>query len=768
MNQAGELKKILLVLCILMSVLIPSVFAGDLQNPVDNTAQIPILNETKTTTTAPGSQNLPIHSTPPNMAPVNPAYLRYLQQQQAAKLSSTNSMTNDPVKPVSSHPTGAIPLYEDMSYLKGTFVVDDSGISSTPGTNQHAAFPAYYDLRASGRVSPVKNQGVGQVCWAFATVASLESTLLPGEVWDFSENNMKNLLSDLYPEGFDRNFSTGGATHKESTAYLVRWTGPINQSDDPYNAMSPYSPTNKTVQKHLQRVDFIPDRLSSTDNDNIKTAIQNFGAVYTTYNMSELIPAYWNETTKSYYYFGDAELNHAVAIVGWDDRWSRNNFTTTPPGDGAFIIRNSWGSTWGDSGYFYCSYYDKLIGKDNALFTSAPPTNYDHIYQYDPLGWVTSSYTAGEKVGWAANVFNSTRSQNLSAVSFYTTDTNANYEVKVYWNPNNGAVLNSSGPAFTQTGTFGNAGYHTIPIPSEIPLGSKDRFSVAIKLTNPTYNWSIALQDWTLRTTKARAYPGQGYTSWNGNVWTDITGTEGFKNSSICIKAFTKTTKNMNPGVFRDGVFYLRNSNTGGVANTNFNYGQTGDIPLVGDWDEDEIDTAGIFRNGLFALASDNTDGGGNVNYFTFGQAGDVPVDGDWNGDGITEVGIFRNGLFALASSNTDGGGNVNHFIFGQTGDVPVTGDWNGDGITEVGIFRNGLFALASSNTNGGGNVNYFTFGQTGDVPVTGDWMGQGRETIGVFRLGVFYLRNTNSAGIADLTFNYGSATDTPVDGKWI
>lgn len=74
----------------------------------------------------------------------------------------------------------------------------------------------------------------------------------------------------------------------------------------------------------------------------------------------------------------------------------------------------------------------------------------------------------------------------------------------------------------------------------------------------------------------------------------------------------------------------------------------------------------------------------------------------------------------------------------------------------------------ASSNTDGGGNVNYFTFGQTGDVPVTGDWMGQGRETIGVFRLGVFYLRNTNSAGIADLTFNYGSATDTPVDGKWI
>ncbi|GAB6286293.1 MAG: hypothetical protein STSR0009_24940 [Methanoregula sp.] len=474
------------------------------------------------------------------MAPVNPAYLRYMEQQQTTGgQDGLDSFTVSSGIPISSHATGAIPLYEDLSHLKGTYVVDDSGLPSPEKPMLRTALPAKYDLRANGKVSPVKNQGSAGVCWAFATVASLESTLLPGEVWDFSENNMKNLLSDLYPQGFTRNY-TAGATHKESTAYLARWTGPVNQSEDPYNATSPYSPANLTVQKHVQRVDYVPNRVNSTDNNNIKNAVYTYGALYTTYNMSDGIPAYWNDTSNSYYYFGDAGLNHAVAIVGWDDTWSRYNFSTVPSGDGAFIIKNSWGSEWGDSGFFYCSYNDTLIGKDNALFLSSPPKNYDHIYQYDPLGWVSSTYTASEKVGFAANVFNSTRSQNLSAVSFYTTDTNANYQVWVYWNPDNGPVLNSSGAVFSASGTFPNAGYHTIAIPNEIPLDANDRFAVAVKLINPEYNWCIAIQDWTYRTTNAKAYPEQGYISATGTAWSDVTEQEGYNNVSICIKAFTR------------------------------------------------------------------------------------------------------------------------------------------------------------------------------------------------------------------------------------
>lgn len=67
---------------------------------------------------------------------------------------------------------------------------------------------------------------------------------------------------------------------------------------------------------------------------------------------------YYNETNSALYYYGSGKVDHDVAIVGWDDNYSRNNFNTVPPNNGAWIIRNSWGSGWGDNDYFYLSYYD--------------------------------------------------------------------------------------------------------------------------------------------------------------------------------------------------------------------------------------------------------------------------------------------------------------------------------------------------------------------------------------------------------------------------
>jgi len=811
MNYAGEVKRILLVLCILICVVVSSATAGAITNPEDDSFRIPVSNVTIATTTMLPLQEPLLISTPPlGMAPVNPAYLRYLQQQQQPpadeRFSSIPSAAYETGTPVSSHPTGRIPPYEDLSHLKGIYVVEDDGISSPEKTLQKDALPAKYDLRALGRVPPVKDQGNHGACWAFATFASLESTLLPGEAWDFSENNMKNLLSDQYPDGFDRNYSKGG-THKMSTAYLTRWSGPVNQSDDPYNITSPYSPTNLTVQKHVQRVDFIPDRTSSTDNTNLKTAVKAYGAVYTSYNVSDEIPAYWNADTNSYYYFGPDSANHAVAIVGWDDGWSRYNFSTVPDRDGAFIIKNSWGATWGDSGFFYCSYNDTLMGKENALFISSPPTNYDHIYQYDPFGWVSSIYTSGEKVGFAANVFNSTRSQNLSAVSFYTTDTNADYQAWVYVNPNDGPVLNSSGAVFTQNGTFANAGYHTIAIPKEISLDAKDRFAVAVKLTNPTYNWSIAIQDKTYETSKARAYPGQGYTSEDGSTWTDVTTPADQKNVSLCIKAFTRDpalvvdftgapirgvapltvrfTDNSvgNPTEWNwsfedDSSLYATQQNpvhtytspgsyTVSLTVTNAhgkNTSTRSDYITVSEVPRNAPSRIGTYREGAYYLRDCNSSGVANRS-FAFGDVHDVPVTGDWDGNGNDTIGVYRNGRFYLRDSNTAGDADLT-FAYGQRNDTPVTGDWDGDGIETIGVYRDGAFYLRNNNTAGVADL-AFTYGSRGDIPVTGDWDGDGIDTIGVFRDNRFYLRNSNTAGDADLTFAYGQPRDMPVTGDW-
>lgn len=163
-------------------------------------------------------------------APENPKFTRYLNNKNYTQSAPSQS----------EYQTGFVPTPVDLSHL--------SDVSAG-----HVSAPAYYDLRTLNRVTDVRDQGHEGTCWAFATYASLESYLLPEENRDFSENNMKNLLSSAYPEGFDYTPDEGG-NHLMSTAYLARWSGPVDEADDPYdpsNYSSVYSPTGLRVQKHI-------------------------------------------------------------------------------------------------------------------------------------------------------------------------------------------------------------------------------------------------------------------------------------------------------------------------------------------------------------------------------------------------------------------------------------------------------------------------------------------------------------------------------------
>ncbi|MDY0130892.1 MAG: C1 family peptidase, partial [Methanosarcina vacuolata] len=169
----------------------------------------------------------------PGLAPVNPDFIKYQQ-----------AKTSNQLEPSDGHGTGFIPSTVDLSHL-------------SPISYGKVSFPAYYDLRTLNKVTPVKDQGNAGTCWAFATYGSLESYLMPGKTWDFSENNLKNLLSPKYSNGFD--FPEGGNSFM-STAYLARWSGPIDEKDDPYDPDSEVSPEDKTVKKHVQNVLFLPYR----------------------------------------------------------------------------------------------------------------------------------------------------------------------------------------------------------------------------------------------------------------------------------------------------------------------------------------------------------------------------------------------------------------------------------------------------------------------------------------------------------------------------
>lgn len=84
-------------------------------------------------------------------------------------------------------------------------------------------------------------------------------------------------------------------------------------------------------------------------------------------------------------------------------------------------------------------------------------------------------------------------------------------------------------------------------------------------------------------------------------------------------------------GVYRNGYFYLRNENTIGFATIVFPFGQPGDQPIAGDWNNDGIDTIGVYRNGLFYLRNENTIGFAEI-IFGLGNPGDMPIAGNWDG----------------------------------------------------------------------------------------------------------------------------------------
>ncbi|HVN66298.1 MAG TPA: C1 family peptidase, partial [Methanomicrobiales archaeon] len=371
-------------------------------------------------------------------ADVNPDFSAYLAEKSAGTVAAAT---------VEGRRLGFIPPPVDLQYLQGKSLPRGSFVTQQ-ATGVMQALLSKYDLRTAGRVTPVKDQDGCGDCWAFATFGSLESYFKSPQTvsLDFSE-------SDLNANSGFSVGSCNGGNQFMSTAYLSRWSGPIFEGGTPGTAV-----------KHVQDVTFIPARASSSDNTNIKNAIYSTAGIYSAFYYTS---GSYNPKTYSYYYSGRSASNHAITLVGWDDNYAKSNFKPAAPGNGAFIAKNSWGTAWGQSGYFYISYYDARIGKDNALFTGEPTTNYNAKYQYDPLGWVTS-YGCSATTGWFANVFPSTGGK-LAAVSFYSAMTNSPYAVWVYANPTIGNPVSGT-LAYTGTGTITTPGYHTVKLTSPVTL----------------------------------------------------------------------------------------------------------------------------------------------------------------------------------------------------------------------------------------------------------------------------------------------------------
>ncbi|MBK6087554.1 dockerin type I domain-containing protein [Ruminococcus difficilis] len=225
-----------------------------------------------------------------------------------------------------------------------------------------------------------------------------------------------------------------------------------------------------------------------------------------------------NEETWAHYTNEDLNTNHMICIVGWDDDYSASNFLEgkQPPGNGAWLCKNSWGSEvdytelegggtigyyeWGieengkHTGYFWVSYYDKTLSCCESMTFDTDLSEADgelvvRMYDYMPslIGVRTSQITNIQDSGLlkTANVFvnDSGADVNLASVSTKTAYPNANVKYSVYLlndnaaNPEDGTLLG------TKTAAYEYAGFHRENLDGSITIKKGGKFAVVAEET---------------------------------------------------------------------------------------------------------------------------------------------------------------------------------------------------------------------------------------------------------------------------------------------
>ncbi|WP_407379989.1 C1 family peptidase [Methanobrevibacter sp.] len=396
-----------------------------------------------------------------------------------------------------------------------------------------AGLPSRFDLRDWGWVTSVKNQGNKGSCWTFGLCGAVESALLKstGIYMDFSENNVENSAIAYSIYGNPSHFEE--ATQYTAVGYAVSWFGmlPIeNDEYDQYGKISPLIYSNQSV--HIQDVIFVMPRINFTDNNNIKDALIKYGALMVLYLGDSGSESFYNpETYGQYCYDENAMPNHAVTLVGWDDNYSKENFLVEAPENGAWIIKNSWGESFGDNGYCYVSYYD-------TTFTTISPAigfilnntiPYNNNYQYDIGG--LSNTVDQENISYK-NIYEAYEDDLIAAVGTYFFVEDRSYSLNVSVN---GELKH------TQSGEAPLMGFNTIKLTNYIPIKEGDIFEVEITANSLPY----------LSQTRQHFMEGVSFSNAKG-YWEDMASNE----SVACLKVYTLP----NPIITQDLVKYYRNA----------------------------------------------------------------------------------------------------------------------------------------------------------------------------------------------------------------
>ncbi len=214
--------------------------------------------------------------------------------------------------------------------------VQPAPAEKTGSVNSVNSLPASFSWLAQSKVTPCKNQGSCGSCWSFAACGSFESVI---KIFD----NVTRDLSEQWLVNCDQQAS--GCSGGWCPDYMFKSTGAVYEATLPYTGQDGTCASSYTY--HEKPVDYHQVATNPTVAQ-IKQAIYDYGPVWACVdagnNFSNYSSGVLTQTDGS-------SVNHAIVLVGWDDATN------------SWILRNSWGTGWGEnSGYMRIGYGVSAVG----------------------------------------------------------------------------------------------------------------------------------------------------------------------------------------------------------------------------------------------------------------------------------------------------------------------------------------------------------------------------------------------------------------------
>lgn len=400
----------------------------------------------------------------------------------------------------------------------------------------------------------VYNQGKTGSCWAMAGTSLFEYLVDKKKnihTTSFSAQHMLEKLSVYGNCGFTADSKNKGGHNELCAAYFTSGYGPVSLKKYPWFDEEGLIANYDFGQAEYRATDimylpsnrkFVDSRLLLRDDAKniLKQSIYTYGAAMA--SMYASVDNFFDYVGKDKvsYYNSDIKTpiaNHFVLIVGWDDNWSKTKFKNQPANNGAWLVRNSWGSGYGDNGYYWISYEEVTITPQMTICDYEEMNANKRVYNLDESG-ASHDYNVSENENGFINVFEMENNEKLTEVTFFEYLNNVSCQLFYVPIDNNNIPDVSRKRAISEEQEIEYTGYHTIDITEDIRLNRGEKCGIMVWVKG---NGKVSIgREGTTLSTVGTIHPGESFLCDADGTVTDFT-TEGY-NGNFSIKLVTEKT----------------------------------------------------------------------------------------------------------------------------------------------------------------------------------------------------------------------------------